>query len=509
MSAFRWRVGRQTLFVLPFAGVAWFVVSLVVVGLALLVVDRGVLVWLEQRAWTAGEQWARHNRLVEQEHRRKALGEGCAPHAWEGQPLPPLQPDRRRILVLGDSFVWGPPYATLNHLWWRQLQIELAQRGYRHVDVLAAGRPGWSTRDQLACARQLVPQVRPDLILWGYVTNDPDEKVVPQIFDTQDQPPYGQRVRRLLARLLPNLSFKFESLRARKLQEQYAGPRYGFRYPDWEAKLVEGENLERYRQTVAEAGAWLKSCGIPCVLQTLPSWPSTAYHAPRYAPVLPLWEAAGVPVHNILAPLTKRFGEAPLTGPQALVWGINPADSHPGPRMTHLFAVMAADYLETHHRALLGPQERDQPLELAINDWLPAGLNVQCTRADERSVSYAWSWPGDPGRLVRLPLGRPGVRLALRWPVALERVELAGEGLQRSVVRACWLAAEEGYDENEWSELGRFTGRRGVCEIPPSRRGRPLTQLCIEAEVDSAQPRLQLTLWRAAPEDSPGRGPRP
>lgn len=199
----RWRSGRQTIYLLPLPGLVYFAASLVVVGAVLLVVDRVVLVWLEQRAWTAGELWARHNRLLEQEHRRKALGEGCAPHAWAGQPLPSPSPQRRRILVLGDSFVWGPPYATLNHLWWRQLQIELARRGYGQVDVLAAGRPGWSTRDQLACARKLVEEVRPDLIVWGYVTNDPDEKVVPQIFDVQDQPPYGQRMRRLLAGCCP------------------------------------------------------------------------------------------------------------------------------------------------------------------------------------------------------------------------------------------------------------------------------------------------------------------
>lgn len=495
----RWRVGRQTIYLLPLWGLAYFAVSLIVVGLVFLVVDRVVLVWLERRAWTAGEQWARHNRLVEQEHRRKALSEGCTPHAWEGQPLPPVEPGRRRILVLGDSFVWGPPYATLNHLWWRQLEIELARRGYHQVDVLAAGRPGWSTRDQLACARELVPQVRPDLILWGYVTNDPDEKLVPQIFDLQDQPPYGQRMRRLLARVLPNLSFKFESLRAHKLQQQYAGPRYGYRYPDWEAKLVEGENLARYQQTVAEVGTWLGSCGIPCVLQTLPSWPSATYHAPRYAPVLPLWKAAGVEVHNVLGPLIQRYGEAPESGPQALQWGINPADSHPGPRMTHFFAVMAADYLETHFRSLLGPQEPGKPLELAINDGLPAGLNLKRTQADARSVTYVWTWPDDARRLVRLPVGRPGVQLALRWPVAVERVELAGEGLTQAVLRACWLDAEEGCDENQWVELGHFTGTHGVCEVPPSRQGRPLTQLRIEAQVQPALRQLELTLRRPAP----------
>lgn len=235
------------------------------------------------------------------------------------------------------------------------------------------------------------------------------------------------------------------------------------------------------------------------MLQTLPSWPSAAYHAPRYAPVLPLWEAAGVPVHNVLAPLVARYGEAPLAGPQALRWGINPADGHPGPRMTHFFARMAADYLEAHHRPLLGPQEPGQPQELVINDTPPAGLNLECTAGDERHVTYAWSWPTDTGRLAVLPLGRPGVQMALRWPVALQRVELAGEGLVQAVVRACWLDPQEGCDENEWIELGRWSGPRGACDVPPERRGRPLTQLRIEADVRPGQRQLVLTLHREAP----------
>ena len=68
--------------------------------------------------------------------------------------------------------------------------------------------------------------------------------------------------------MLPNVMFKFESLRADKLAEQYAGPEYGYAYADWELKLVEGENFERYRETVGEVGEFLKEAGVPAFLQT-------------------------------------------------------------------------------------------------------------------------------------------------------------------------------------------------------------------------------------------------
>src|SRR6476659_4977556 len=168
------RLGRQTFYLFPFRSLIYAAISLVIVLIILLAIDRLVLGSLEAGGWTAGELWARHNKFIEENHRRKTATNECQLREWNGQPLSANR-GRRKILVMGDSFVWGPPYVTLNHLWWRQLAIELERRGYRDVDVLAVGHPGWSTHRQLDCAKQLIPEVKPDLVIWGYVTNDPDE----------------------------------------------------------------------------------------------------------------------------------------------------------------------------------------------------------------------------------------------------------------------------------------------------------------------------------------------
>jgi hypothetical protein len=228
------RLGRKTLYLFPLRSITYGVISLLVVGIVCLVIDRFVLGALERGGWTAGELWTRHNQLIEENHRRKTTARPSELRHWAGQPLSMGVENRLTILVMGDSYVWGPPYTTLNHLWWRQLAIELERRGYHDVDVVAAGYPGWSTRDQLKCAKKLVPEINPDFVIWGYVTNDADEKLVKQISQAQDQPPYGERIRRQLKRVLPNLVFKFESLRADKLAVQYTGPTYGYAYPDWE-----------------------------------------------------------------------------------------------------------------------------------------------------------------------------------------------------------------------------------------------------------------------------------
>jgi hypothetical protein len=512
-------IGRRKLYVVPVRSALYGLISLAIVLLVLLIVDRLVLGMLERGGWTAGELWARHNKLVEENHRRKTTTNECELRHWRGEPLPERGQGRRTILVMGDSFVWGPPYITLNHLWWRQLAIELERRGYRQVDVVAAGHPGWSTRRQLECARELIPEVKPDLVIWGYVTNDPDEKMVRQIFDTQDRPPYGQRIRRLSQRLLPNLAFKFESLRDDKLANQYAGPEYGYAYFDWELKLLEGENFARYRDTVSKVGTLLREANVPGFLITLPRWPCREHYEPRYGPALEAWQSAAIPIHNSLDEFIGRYGNQPLTGPQALRWGINPADSHPGPRATHFHAVMATDYMEKHWPDTLGQKDPSQPHELAINDWLPHDLDVRQTNTETRQTIVA---PPHPGTdivegtttvqtfeldyplteefMPRLPLEEPTVLLALRFPVPIHEIRLEGPGLTGARFWVSMLDPVEKCDQDQWQEVGKFFGGQSdgwfAHFTPPDLMDQPVAGIRFRATVRGANRRLTLTLIR-------------
>jgi hypothetical protein len=503
-------VGRRTWYVLPWRSVAYGIASLLIVFAILLAIDRVALGWLEQRGWTAGERWARHNKLVEENHRRKTTTNECELRQWTGQPLAgePLvtipnrsisvsasngrRARRTKILVLGDSFVWGPPYITLNHLWWRQLAIELERRGYRDVDVVAAGHPGWSTRRQLECAKQLIGEVKPDAIIWGYVTNDPDEKLVKQIFDTQDKSPFGQRIRVRLKRVLPNLMFKFELLRNQKLAKQYAGPEHGYAYAEWERKLLEGENFERYRATVQEVGQLLRQSQIPAFLLTLPSWPCREYFEPRYAPVLPEWQAACVTVVNSLDAFIRRYGNAPQTGPEAVRWGINPADSHPGPQATHFHAVVAADFLEQTWPEVLGRKDPLQPHELAINDWLPIDLNAQQNSEQTIELEYPISTKNMPS----MPMDEPAALVALRYPQPIESLRIDGAGLTNLRVWISTLHPQDPFDDQQWQELRSEPNAPGVFHLPADLARRELAEIRFRADFAGADRRMQLTLVR-------------
>jgi len=84
-------------------------------------------------------------------------------------PFPPKRADRFRIAVLGDSLTYGygveasEAYPSL-------LEQELA-REYR-VEVLNLGVSGAQSQDLLARLRTVLPQLAPDLVLYGVCLND-------------------------------------------------------------------------------------------------------------------------------------------------------------------------------------------------------------------------------------------------------------------------------------------------------------------------------------------------
>jgi hypothetical protein len=87
-----------------------------------------------------------------------------------GVDVPPKQPGERRILLLGDSFVWGDGLIESDTIS-QQLQrrLDVARPGYR---VINAGIPGYDTQDELRQLRRLAPVYEPDTVVLFFFTND-------------------------------------------------------------------------------------------------------------------------------------------------------------------------------------------------------------------------------------------------------------------------------------------------------------------------------------------------
>jgi hypothetical protein len=131
-----------------------------------------------------------------------------------------------RIVVLGDSFIWGDglPYEKV---WSHKLEKLLSQK-YDSTEVIHWGKNGWSTKDQLNFLDTAGFQFEYDLLILGWVNNDPD-------MGDYTHMNYNYR------HTFRWFYMMFPSLAAKILDKLYA-----ISYQNWLNKLYSEKNLSKY-----------------------------------------------------------------------------------------------------------------------------------------------------------------------------------------------------------------------------------------------------------------------
>jgi hypothetical protein len=476
-----------------------------VTALALVVVDHGVLAWIESAGAAdarlgvqlATRNWQREDARINENNFAKIL---LAPDEWiwrsQGFPVSEERKKPHRVLVVGDSFVWGDGYANMNDLWWRQLERELRRRGYQDVEVIGLGSNGASTRQQLDRLRVALPRYRPDLVIWGYVTNDADEGIVKQ-FDYQrleKDAVVGYHARQVEHGWLRRLNFQLEQRRREKLLRTLPGPKRGYEYNEWELQLLEPANLSAYQQTLHEVAAFMREADTPYFFISLPSYPSEESLRPRYDPIKPIFARAGLSLLDILDDFIAAY---PAGTPLAndLGWGITPANAHPGVVATRFYAREAADLLERSYASVLGPRGTPETSTApAINDWMPATLAVQENTVGQIRFAY----PNEGAKMLRMPLGQDHVQMHLAMPSNLREIRLAGPDLESAQIHLTQANAADGIDYGTLTSEPQQSGRQMQWELPAAT-GQLVNTVRVVADFDGADRSLTLDLVQQAP----------
>jgi lysophospholipase L1-like esterase len=107
---------------------------------------------------------------------------GTDPFVWHGvvhqidangmrraAPFPAKDPERFRIIVVGDSLTYGE---GIDAYWAYPAQLERALAAEFRVEVLNLGVRGHGSEDILDDLRRFVPELAPDLVLYGMCLND-------------------------------------------------------------------------------------------------------------------------------------------------------------------------------------------------------------------------------------------------------------------------------------------------------------------------------------------------
>lgn len=450
--------------------------------------------------------WQQENDRINRNNKEKILTSGIVRNPAQGEwiwrskgfPVSQLAAKPKRILVMGDSFVWGSGYSNMNDIWWRQLQRELTRRGYEQVEVIAAGLSGASTHQELEQARNLVPVYKPNLIIWGYVTNDPDEGVIEQFnYKFVNQDPIIRLIKTLRDKgVFPRLNTLLFEARSRKVAGTMDEKRFGYEYSQWQLKLLEGKNFELYKKTVKELGHFQVSSGIPGFVMTLPSYPDRAYFTPLYSKVIPLFKADKIAVYNILENFLKfysGFNSDPIyaTLDPVYTWRINPANGHPGTTATHFYAEQAADILEADYPQVLG--ERTPPAKppaIHINDWVPYNLNLVASS----SGIYTFKYPESEEYMLRLPIGKPFVQLNLEVPVAIKEIRLSGTGLKAASLDITAVDSQRKFDDGTIYSFEEKQGTSLVWNLKGQSSAKSANTIRLSASFQNNDRKLTLTL---------------
>jgi len=483
--------------VFPLRSGVYLVAALACVAVAVLCAEYA-MTGLERAGRIATEGWALENYHIDSMNYRKVLNSEQDP-VWRSRAMPfkDAPPGCKRILVLGDSFVWGSGNTNANEIWWRQLQRELNRRGYWKVDVVAAGTNGASTQRQFQWLRDtdLLSRVSPDLIILGYVTNDADmtdengNSYVRQFGGTAAL--HSKPLGKFLGKMAPRVTYLIQDRLANKRLERSPAS-WGYPYGQWELKILDGPNFEAYGRMVRDLGEFVKARGIPFFVMTLPNSPNREHFAPRYARVRPLFEAAGLGFHDILDDFINTYS----TKINELEWAVNPANGHPGPISTHFFAQKAAIILERDYAELLGPRgETPASLKPTINDWMPPGLDVTRIAPDRWEFEY----PMDPPMSLKLSggVGQEHVVLSFEVPVSARRIMLSSDELIAAEVFIGAVDADKGYDPGDLHGLGVKEGPLAAWDIQSARFARTISTVRITARFDTG--RLKHQRIRLAP----------
>ena len=421
---------------------------------------------------------------------------------------PEISSSRPKILVIGDSYVWGDGSTNFNQLWWNILSSKLERRGY-DCDVYAAGYPGASTYDEYVWLREstLLEELRPDLIILGYFVNDPDlERLGMGLRHYYPFIARGPRNDNNPPKLFPSLFYFLNLKLVTKLSQtenHFNSSEFEFGYIAWTAYrlFAESPNIERFDEFVVQPlSQFVRERDIPTIV--IPT-PPTLYDASLFEchsrNVMPVFEQAGLPVYDPI----DAFAQYNQNGRYNKHLTVSPVNMHFGPAASQFLGIYAADVLEQNYASILGEKRaKAKAYPIEINDWLPFMLEPRAIRESEHASQYVIEYPNQAsapdfenhvhGNFLTLPLRQKYVKLNFKYPVRLASVKIEGDDLLSAQVWTLAINHRLGFDDQKPVSLGK---RRGAqCEWTDKSK-RDVTSLLISAKtVDGKQASLTITI---------------
>lgn len=228
-----------------------------------------------------------------------------------------------RIAVTGDSFIegWATPY---DEIWSHKLERRV-QEQYKNIEVLSWGKSGWETLDEFRFLKEHGIHYGIDLLIVGFVINDPNVGNIPARYLVWHHTKPMMPIRLLFPNLLDYFSAHINLLLGRYVLWDYG-------YENWISKIYSENNLNAYGKLLNEFSEYCASKHIRLLFVLTPNDYDPS-NRKLFDKVIPLLTNANIEYLDLYPAVYERLH----TYPQRQLW-VTPADAHPGPLVTEVYA---------------------------------------------------------------------------------------------------------------------------------------------------------------------------
>ncbi len=241
------------------------------------------------------------------------------------------KPGTTRIAILGDSVIWGYglPY---EQVWSHKLEKMIIEK-YKNFEIMSWGLSAWSTMDELSFLEKHGIKYDIDTLIVGFVDNDPDMGEIP----IKTYPWQKNILIKILKIFFPD-SISFIASYTNNLLTKYVYTDY--QYENWVKELYSNKNLLNYLEILQDFSIFCNSKNIKLILVLTPQRYDESIRE-EFNKIIPLLEQANIKYLNLFPAVKKDLRHI---NPRKL-WA-NPANGHPGPLLTDLYAKYTFNYLE-------------------------------------------------------------------------------------------------------------------------------------------------------------------
>lgn len=367
--------------------------------------------------------------------------------------VPPKE-NKKRILVVGDSFVWGWAQPNINNVWWKQLNYIIKQNGYNNVDIVAAGMNGFSLVDEtekIILNKEYIDMINPDLIIIGFVGNDweimdaKDEYFVKDLMQYFDSEFYiNENITNKFLNYLkdhyPNIYNKvIELLLNKEYSKQNFKDDYGYSYSEKKKLYLTDKYIERIEKRGIEP---LTNIDIPLFIVNLPFDSSLYNNSTKFKnKIFSLLDKYKIDNYDLEKYYNKEF-----KGLDYIDLQVNSYDYHPNTRLMNFYSNQIYKIIEEKYSYILGDKSVLKYNELDINDYLPLTINLNKLNNNEYTFTYPYNLQDI---LYYNDTNETYVKLNLEYPKNLKKLVFKPESGYISCVKVKYYDENLGYESNE------------------------------------------------------------